>query len=164
MCCSGSLIYFYLNGGVISEIIPAFCNEISAGKSEMRWNLNEHLAKSVFNLIWQVPIRVLVQSFLAEIFCNVKSVCVFNLSTHRFGTLLKPKCISHHHQQVFPGQATVGQWTGHGRQSSVSVLPGSSQPVSTGQVRLERKSVYPGWPHAQLLRCRGPDEARRFTS
>lgn len=48
---SGSLIYFYLNGGLISEIIPAFCNEILAGKSEMRWNLNEDQAESVFNLI-----------------------------------------------------------------------------------------------------------------
>lgn len=42
----GSLIYFYLNWEIISEIIPAFCNEILAGKSEMRWNLNEHLVES----------------------------------------------------------------------------------------------------------------------
>ena len=43
----GSLIYFYFNGEIISEIIPAFCNEILAGKSEMRWSPNEHLAESV---------------------------------------------------------------------------------------------------------------------
>ncbi len=43
----GSLIYFSLNGEIIFEIIPAFCNEILASKSEMRWNLNEHQAESV---------------------------------------------------------------------------------------------------------------------
>lgn len=58
MFYSGSLIYFCLNGGITSEIIPAFFNEILAGKSEMRWNLNEHRAESVFNLIWQVPFGV----------------------------------------------------------------------------------------------------------
>lgn len=42
-----SLIYLYLNGEIISEIIPALCNEILASKSEMRWNLNEHQAASV---------------------------------------------------------------------------------------------------------------------
>lgn len=52
---SASLIYFYLNGGIISEIIPTFCNEILAGRSEMRWNLNEHQAESGFNLIERVP-------------------------------------------------------------------------------------------------------------
>lgn len=43
----GSLIYFYLNGEIISEIIPAFCNQILASKSEMRLNLNEHQDESV---------------------------------------------------------------------------------------------------------------------
>lgn len=43
----GSLIYFYLNGEINSKIIPAFCNEILAGKSGMRWSLNERQAESV---------------------------------------------------------------------------------------------------------------------
>ncbi len=43
----GALIYFFLNGEIISEIIPAFCNEILASTSEMRLNLNEHHAQSV---------------------------------------------------------------------------------------------------------------------
>lgn len=47
MYYQGPLIYFYLNGEIIAEIIPAFCNEILASKDEMRWNLNEHQAESV---------------------------------------------------------------------------------------------------------------------
>lgn len=43
----GSPIYFYLNGEIISEIIPESCNEILDGKSEMRWNLNEQPADLV---------------------------------------------------------------------------------------------------------------------
>lgn len=47
----GVLIYFYLNGGIISEIIPPFYNEILSSKSEMRWNFNEHQAWISLDLI-----------------------------------------------------------------------------------------------------------------
>lgn len=143
----GFLIYFCLNGGIISEIIPGFSNEILAGKSEMRWNLNEHRAESVFNLIGQVAFRSLGSgvgvwvetSRRAFLVCDcVFFLFFFYLSTRRLWTLLKPECISHHHQQIFLGQAPFSQWTGHGRESSVSMLPGPSQPIFTGQVWLER--------------------------
>lgn len=57
MYYQGPLIYFYLNGEIIAEIIPAFCNEISACKSEMRWNLNEHRAESVLIKLSVYPLE-----------------------------------------------------------------------------------------------------------